>query len=43
VLKSLGIDDPDEAVDCLGDPEILEALVLIGEPDAKPVVEATRS
>jgi hypothetical protein len=34
LLKSLGIDDPDEAVDCLGNPEILEALVLIGEPDA---------
>ena len=26
----------------LGDPEILEALVLIGEPDANPVIEATR-
>ena len=26
----------------LGDPEILEALVLIGEPDANPAVEATR-
>ena len=42
LLKSLGIDDPDEAVDGNGDPEILEALVLIGEPDANPVIEATR-
>ena len=25
----------------LGDPKILEALVLIGEPDANPAVEAT--
>ena len=38
LLKSLGIDDPDEAVDGNGDPEILEALVLIGEPDANPMV-----
>ena len=41
LLKSLGIDDPDEAVDGNGDPEILEALVLIGEPDANPVMEAS--
>ena len=36
LLKSLGIDNPDEAVDGIGDPEILEALVLMGEPDANP-------
>jgi hypothetical protein len=42
LLKSLGIDDPDEAVDGPGDPEIFKALVLTGERDENPVVEATR-
>jgi hypothetical protein len=42
LLKSLGINDPDEAADGPGDPEIFEALVLTGEPDANPVMEATR-
>jgi hypothetical protein len=42
LLKSLGINDPNEAADGPGDPEIFEALVLIGEPDANPVMEATR-
>ena len=42
LLKSLGINDPDEAADGPGDPEIFEALVLIGEPDANPIMEATR-
>jgi hypothetical protein len=42
LLKSLGINDPDEAVDGPGDPEIFKALVLTGEPDENPVVEATR-
>jgi hypothetical protein len=42
LLNSLGIDDPDEAVDGPGDPEIFKALVLIGEPDEHPVVKAMR-
>jgi hypothetical protein len=42
LLKSLGIDDPDEAPDGPGDPDIFNALVLIGERDESPVVEATR-
>jgi hypothetical protein len=42
VLKSLGINDPDEAYDGPGDPEILRALVLAGEPNEDPVIEATR-
>ena len=33
LLKSLGINDPDEAVDGPGDHEIFMALVLAGEPD----------
>jgi hypothetical protein len=39
LLKSLGINDPGEAPD---DPDIFKALVLTGEPDENPVVEATR-
>jgi hypothetical protein len=42
LLKSLGVNDPDEAVDGPGDREILNALVLLGEPHADPVIEATR-
>src|SRR5262245_13761286 len=42
LLKSLGINDPNDAVDGPGDTEILEALVLIGEHDESPVIEATR-
>jgi hypothetical protein len=42
LLKSLGINDPDEALDGPGDPDIFKALVLTGEPDENPVVEATR-
>jgi hypothetical protein len=42
LLKSLGINDPDEVADGPGDLEIFEALVLIGERDASPVSEATR-
>ena len=42
LLKSLGINDPDEAADGPGDPEIFQALVLIGERNANPVMEATR-
>jgi hypothetical protein len=42
LLKSLGINDPNDAVDGPGDTEIFEALVLIGEHDENPVIEATR-
>jgi hypothetical protein len=42
LLASLGVNDPDEAADGPGDPEILNALVLAGEPNADPVIEATR-
>jgi hypothetical protein len=42
LLNSLGVNNPDEAYDGPGDPEILRALVLAGEPSADPVIEATR-
>src|SRR5262245_17675487 len=42
LLKSLGVNEPDEAYDGPGDPEILRALVLAGEPSEDPVIEATR-
>ena len=42
LLKSLGVNDPDEAADGPGDAEILAALVLVGEPNEDPVIEATR-
>src|SRR4249919_2550780 len=42
LLKSLGIDDPDNAVDGPGDHEIFRALVLAGEPDENAVLETTR-
>ena len=42
LLKSLGINDLNDAADGPGDPEIFEALVLTGERDANPVTEATR-
>lgn len=42
LLKSLGVNDPDEAYDGPGDPEILRVLVLAGEPSPDPVIEATR-
>jgi hypothetical protein len=42
LLKSLGINDPVEAANGPGDPKILKALVLTGERDENPVVEATR-
>src|SRR5262245_55618671 len=41
LLKSLGINDPAEAADGPGDREIFEALVLVGEPNADPIMEAT--
>ena len=42
LLESLGVNDPDEAADGPGDREILRALVLAGEPNEDPVIEATR-
>jgi hypothetical protein len=42
LLKSLGVNDPDEAVDSPGDRQILNALVLLGEPNPDPVTVATR-
>jgi hypothetical protein len=42
LLTSVGVNDPDEAADGPGDAEILHALVLLGEPNEDPVIEATR-
>jgi hypothetical protein len=42
LLKSLGVNDLDEAPDGPGDAEILNALVLLGEPNEDPVIEATQ-
>jgi hypothetical protein len=42
LLKSLGIDAPEQAVDGPGDAEIFQALVLTGEPNENAVLEATR-
>lgn len=42
LLKNLGVNDPDEAADGPGDRDILNALVLIGEPNEDSVIEATR-
>jgi len=42
LLKSLGIDDTDDAADGPGDHEIFRALVLAGEPDENAVLETTR-
>ena len=42
LLKNLGVNDPDEAADGPSDRDILNALVLIGEPNEDPVIEATR-
>jgi hypothetical protein len=42
LLKSLGVSDPDEAADGPGDLEILNALVLLGEPNEDPVIKSTR-
>ncbi|MEJ0094975.1 MAG: hypothetical protein WDN46_25755 [Methylocella sp.] len=41
LLKSLGVVDLDEAVDGPGDPEIFDALILLGERDTTPVMQAT--
>ena len=42
LLTTLGVEDPDKAADGLGDAELLHALVLSGEPNEDPVIEATR-
>ena len=42
LLKSLGVNNPEEAADGPGDPELLNALVLLGEPNEDAVIEATR-
>jgi hypothetical protein len=42
LLTSLGVEDPDKAADGPGDPEILHALALLGEPNEDPVIEASR-
>jgi hypothetical protein len=41
LLKSLGVNDPHEAADGPGDIEILDALVLAGEPTEGALIEAT--
>jgi hypothetical protein len=42
LLKSLGIDDATEAADGPPDREILDAMILVGERDAIPVMQATQ-
>ena len=42
LLKNLDVVDLDEAVDGPVDPQILDALLLVGESDATPVMEATQ-
>jgi hypothetical protein len=42
LLKSLGVTDPDEAADGPVPAEILDALVLVGEPNDGPVTKATQ-
>jgi hypothetical protein len=42
LLESLGVVDLDEAVDGLGDPQILDAMILADESDATAVVVATQ-
>jgi len=42
LLKSLGVNDPNNAADGPGDPDILNALVLLGEPKEDPVIQGTR-
>jgi hypothetical protein len=42
LLKSLAVNNPNDAADGPGDREILNALVLIGERHENPVIEATR-
>jgi hypothetical protein len=42
LLTNLGVEDPDDAADGPSDAEILHALVLLGESNEDPVIEATR-
>jgi hypothetical protein len=42
LLNSLAVSDLDEAADGPGNTEILAALVLVGEPNQEPIIEATR-
>jgi hypothetical protein len=42
LLKSLSVNNPDEALDGPGDRDILAFLVLVGERNEDPVIEATR-
>jgi hypothetical protein len=41
MLKSLAVNNPNDAADGPGDPEILNALVLMGEPNEDPIIKAT--
>jgi hypothetical protein len=42
LLKSMGVNDGDEAADCFGDHDILKALALVGDVNEDPVTAATR-
>jgi hypothetical protein len=42
LLKSLAVDSPGEAIDGPADPEVLNALVLLGEPNDDSVIKGTR-
>jgi hypothetical protein len=42
LLKSMGVNDLDQALDGPGNIEILAALVLVGERNEDPIIEATR-
>jgi hypothetical protein len=42
LLESLGVVNLDEAVDGPGDPQIFDALLLVGDRDAMPLMEATQ-
>ncbi len=42
ILTNLGVVDVDEAADGPGDPEILDAMILLDEPDATPLMKATQ-
>ena len=42
LLESLDVVNLDEAVDGPGDPQIFDALLLVGESDATPIMEATQ-
>jgi hypothetical protein len=42
LITSVGVEEPDKAADGPGDAELLHALVLSGESNEDPVIEATR-